>query len=355
MHQLEVPLALAGPQVDADDAFREQVVARPMTAVVVRRRGLDRQVDETEILVDRNLRPDAVVAVDRPRVLLPRVVAEIAGQRNRVEGPQQLAGADVEPAHQPLGVVVRADGRTFAERRADDDDVLGDRGRGMPADLAGLQIDLLARAEHDAALQIDDAIFAERGDRRAVVRVQRDEAIAGRDVEDAVVAAPIAPIGKPAARQLARRDAGAFSFAQAVRPQQLARLAVERDHRAARAAGGVEHAVDRERRAFQLVLGARPEDVGLETPRDLERIEVGGVDLIERRVFGAADVRGVMRPVARGRGGRARGAAAILAGDARGRRKQRRRQIQEPRSARHVPSSWPGGHAGPRDENRGLS
>src|SRR6185369_17791054 len=104
------------------------------------------------------------------------------------------------------------------------------------------------------------------------------QAVPGRDIEDAFVAAAVAPVGEPAARQLARRHAGAFAFTQAVRPEQLAGLAVERDDGAPRAAGGVEDAVDRERRAFQLVLRPRAEDVGLEAPRDLECAEVRRVD-----------------------------------------------------------------------------
>ena len=71
MHDLEVPLALAGLQIDADDAVAEQVVAGTMAAVVVRRRILDRQIDQAGFLVDRDLRPDAGVAVDRPRLVLP--------------------------------------------------------------------------------------------------------------------------------------------------------------------------------------------------------------------------------------------------------------------------------------------
>src|SRR5947199_6711899 len=35
------------------------------------------------------------VAVDRPRFVLPRVVAELAGLRNRVERPEELAGLHV--------------------------------------------------------------------------------------------------------------------------------------------------------------------------------------------------------------------------------------------------------------------
>ena len=92
------------------------------------------------------------------------------------------------------------------------------------ADLAGLEIDLLAGAEDDAFFQVDDAVLAEAGDRRAVLRVERDQPIAGRDVEDALVAAAVGPVREAAARELTRRDAGALAFAQAVRPDQLAGL-----------------------------------------------------------------------------------------------------------------------------------
>src|SRR6185295_14999775 len=122
----------------------------------------------------------------------------------------------------------------FLERRADEDDVLDDGRRGMEADLAGLELDLLALAGDRALLQIDDAAFAERLDHRAVPGVERDEPITGGHVEDALVALAVGPVGDAAARELARRDRGAVAFTVAVRPHQLAGLAVERDHRAAR-------------------------------------------------------------------------------------------------------------------------
>ena len=179
MDDLVVPLALAGLQVDADEAVAEQVVAGTMAAVEVRRRILDRQVDQAELLVDGDLRPHAGVAVLRPRLLLPGVVAEFTRLRDRVERPEQLAGADVPRAHQALGVVVRLHRQAFAERRADDDHVLGDGRRRVEADLAGLQIDLLALADDGADLHVDDAVGAEAGDRHAGLRVERDQAIAG--------------------------------------------------------------------------------------------------------------------------------------------------------------------------------
>src|SRR3982074_2827402 len=63
-------------------------------------------------------------------------------------------------------------------------------------------------------------------------------------------------------------------------------------------AGRVQNALDRQRCAFELVLGARPEVVGLEPPRHLELVEVRSVDLIERRVARAVHVGGVVGPVA---------------------------------------------------------
>ena len=82
-----MPFPLPGPEIDADEALGEQVAPGPMAAVVVARRRLDRQIRQAEIFVDRDLRPDAGVAVLIPRVVHPRVVAEFSRHRNRVEDP----------------------------------------------------------------------------------------------------------------------------------------------------------------------------------------------------------------------------------------------------------------------------
>ena len=92
---------------------------------------------------------------------------------------------------------------------------------------------------------------AERADRRAGLRVERDEPIAGRDVENALVALAVGPVRDAAARQLARRGGGALPFAQLCTQISSPVLRVERDDRAARAGGRVEHAVDHERRALR--------------------------------------------------------------------------------------------------------
>ena len=278
--------------------FAEQVVAGAMAAVEIRGRRFDRQIDQPGFRIDGDLGPDAGVAVDRPRVVLPGLVAELAGARNRVERPDQLAGAHVERARQPFGVVVRDDREAFLERRADEHHVVDDGRRRVQADFAGLEIDRLPIAEDRAFLQVDDAVLAERRDRLAGLRIERDHAVAGGDEDHSIVAFAVGPVRDAAAGELARRDRGAVAFAEAVDPHQLAGLGVERDDRSARAAGRVEHALDHQRRAFELVLGTRAEAVGLEAPGDFELVEVAGVDLIERRVLAASQIGRVHRPLA---------------------------------------------------------
>jgi hypothetical protein len=182
----------------------------------------------------------------------------------------------------------------------------------MHADFTGLEIDRLAVAEDRASFQVHNTVGAEGGDHRAGLRVQRDQAIAGRDVEDPFVAAAVGPVRHAASRQLARRGRRALSFTVTVRPDQLAGLAVEGDHRTARAAGRIKDAVHGERCSFELVFRARAEHVGFEVPRQLELGEVGGVDLVERRVSGAGEIGGVVRPVALRRRRGAGGAGAVL-------------------------------------------
>src|SRR6185503_707098 len=298
MDDLIVPLALTGFQIDADQAVGEEVVARTMSAVLIRARVLDRQIDETFFLVHGDAGPYAGVAVERPRVFFPRIVAKLTWTRNRVERPDSLAGAHVECADYALTVVVRDDLRPFLERRSDDDDVLDDGGHRVEADFTRLQIDLLTGAEHDAFLQIEDAVPAERRDRLAGLRIELHHTEAGRDVHDPFVALAVGPVRDAAARELPRRDRRARALFKAVCPVQLAGLRVQRDDGAARAAGRVNRALDHQRRAFELVFRARTEIVGLEPPRHFEAIEVRCVDLVERRVLAAAEIRGVKGPLA---------------------------------------------------------
>src|SRR5689334_10185812 len=113
VHDLKMPLALAGLQIDADQAFSIQVVAGAFAAVVVGCRRFHGQIYEPEVFVDRHLRPDAGVAVGSPRTVLPGLIAEFAGTWNRVERPGELAGPHVVGTNETLGVVVRGDGHAL--------------------------------------------------------------------------------------------------------------------------------------------------------------------------------------------------------------------------------------------------
>src|SRR6185295_15367067 len=150
--------------------------------------------------------------------------------------------------------------------------------RRMQTDLAALEIDLLAFADERALLHVDDAVLAEAGHRDAGLRVERHETIAGGHVDDALVAFAVGPVREAAAGELPRCVHRARALALRMHPDQLTRLAVERDDRSPCAAGRVDHALDHQRRAFELELGARSHVVSLEAPRDLELIEVARVD-----------------------------------------------------------------------------
>ena len=64
---------------------------------------------------------------------------------------------------------------------------------------------------------------------------------------------------------------------------------------------GVHNTADHQRRRLEPVLRLRPEVVGLESPRNLEVIEVTAVDLVERRVACVGEIRSVARPLPIGR------------------------------------------------------
>src|SRR5207244_3770541 len=92
------------------------------------------------------------------------------------------------------------------------------------------------------ALEVDGAALAERGDGDARPGVEREQAVAGSDVEDPLLGA-VAPVGEAAAGELAGRVGGAGPLVLAVDPEQLTRAGVERDDRAARPRRRVEDAV----------------------------------------------------------------------------------------------------------------
>ena len=186
--------------------FRRRGCCRAMAAVVVAGRDLDRQVDEAELLVDRSSasrrRCCRCTTTSRSR---PGLVAELAGLRDGVEDPEPLAGAHVVRADVALGVVVARARVPARMRRADDDDVSRDDRRAVPGDLAGLMRD------RDPGPRFFRSTTPFRRSRRAApgLRVEADQLIADRDVEDALVALAVGPVADAASRKPARRRLGA--------------------------------------------------------------------------------------------------------------------------------------------------
>src|SRR5690349_7859664 len=97
-----------------------------MSAVVVARGCLDRQVSHAEFFVHRDLRPHAGVTGVLSRALLPGVVPHLTLFRNRMEDPLALAGADIVAARIALVVAHALRCHALAKRRADDDRIARD-------------------------------------------------------------------------------------------------------------------------------------------------------------------------------------------------------------------------------------
>ena len=242
--------------------------------------------------VDRHLAPDAGVAGVAPGLVQPGVVAELVGARHRVEDPLPLAGARVEPADVPLDVLQGPRRAARQMRGADQNRVAGDDRRGVQADLAGHQVDVLVHA----LFQVDDAVGAEAGEPLPGRQVQPDQLISGGDIKDLSRAAVVS-IGEAASGAATRRVRATLPFVEAMHPEQLAGGRIGRDDRAPQPGRRVDDATDHQRCRLEVVLGLRSEVVGLQTPGDLQITEVVGGDLGGRRVARAREVAAVGRPL----------------------------------------------------------
>ena len=181
--------------------------------------------------------------------------------------------------------------------RSDHDHVADDEGRRVEADLAVFHRRSVEPVV-DPVVEIDHALVAEVRDRVAGRGVERDEVVALGDVDDAVVALAVGPVGHPAARAGPhRRDVPALALVEAVHPQRLAGGPVDRHHVTPPAGGRVEHAVHRQGGRLVVEVEALAEVVRPPAPRDLEVGDVVAVDLVERGVLRAADVAPVVAPL----------------------------------------------------------
>ena len=217
--------------------------------------------------------------------------------------------------------------------RADHHHTVHDAGRGMEADIGGFGVKLLIEVE----LQIDRPTLAEIRDEAPRLRIQRDQAIADRHIQDAFLDA-VGPIAEPAAGQLARRIRGTRAFLLPVEPQQFAGLRIQGHHASPGAGGGVKHSIGDQRRSLQIVFRRRAERSGPEPPGDFQIAEIPGVYLIERGVAGIGQVVRIMEPVRVGgsRGGFRTGRRRP--DEARGHCEQRDAQHLPPCEAPHLHS-----------------
>lgn len=291
-----MPDPLAGARIEAHERLAEEVVAVAMAAIIVIRRGAERQVHVAQLLVGAEQRPRVGPARRLPGVVLPGLVADLARAGHRAEGPHEPARPDVEPAHVPRGQP--AGDRIVEDRRADDDHVAHDHWR------RGVAVDPArdggpAQPVH----QVHRALVAEGLDRPAGLGVERDHRAVAREHDDALVLA-VPPVGDAAVKPAVVRRHAELPRARIEQPLRLAGCRVDRGHLGERGAR-VEHAVDHDRRP--LVEPARI-DIGVRgahgvvrrrpTPGDLEVAGVRRVDLVERRVPGARVRPRVRRPLA---------------------------------------------------------
>src|SRR5688572_13639499 len=130
-----MPHALAGSRVEAHEAAGEKIVAGAMAAVEITRRRFDGQIHVAQFFIRGQRRPYGRVASVGPRIVQPRVVAELAGLRDRVERPQAFSRADVISADVALRVFLRARRRASDHCCTEHDDVAyHDGGRGRADD-----------------------------------------------------------------------------------------------------------------------------------------------------------------------------------------------------------------------------
>src|SRR6185295_9170487 len=214
-----------------------------------------------------------------PRILLPRFVAEFAGRGNGAKHPQPFAGADVE-ASREAGDEFPSAGST-AERGADDDDVSHHRRWRGQRKIAFLRCPGLL----ESFPEINDAVAAEGGDWTTGFRIELNELVAERDVDEPIVTAAVGPVRQTAsARATIRRSTAARSFVLVKRPERLAGGGIGCDDVPRRSGGEVQDAANHQRRHLPVIVGPRPEVFRLPARDQLEIPDVSAVDLTEWRV-----------------------------------------------------------------------
>src|SRR3984957_16164815 len=98
MHHLNMPEAFPGAGIQGEEAVGEQVGTGAVDSVEIVFGAGGGGIDDAALFVDRELAPDVRAADFFPCFRRPGFVAEFAGMRDSVEGPDDAAGANVEGA-----------------------------------------------------------------------------------------------------------------------------------------------------------------------------------------------------------------------------------------------------------------
>ena len=179
-------------------------------------------------------------------------------------------------------------------RRADDHHVARHHRRRVQPDFAGLEIDLLIVVQ----LQIDDAVAAEARHRIAGLRVERDQPIAGRDVENPRFPT-VGPVRQTAAGELARercRRARLRPRCASTAPRRSPRSAPPRPGAYRRSCTGRRSTISGV--DWRLVSGRGPKLSVLNRQATCSLLKFAGVDLIERRIVRVPEIAAVGWPLA---------------------------------------------------------
>ena len=293
--QLVMPDAAAGAGVETDERFTEQAVARTMSAVIIAGGRFNGKVDVAKIEVRAHRCPDAGVTGVLRGILVPGPGAEFIWLGNGVEGPDALAGADVEATDIARNIFPGNRGRARLERCANHHNIFHHDGRGSGADLAIFDYRAIQTFE-----QIDNAICTEVPNRQTGGGVESNQMVTGSDQQDPVIALAVRPVRQTAA--LGQRGGAATgALIHAVHPQSFAGGRIHRDGIAAAAGGEVKHASHHDRSDFPVEFVPGAEVLRLPAPRNTEVAYVALVNLIERRVACAAGVPAPEGPFAAGR------------------------------------------------------
>ena len=124
MHHLVVPDALPCLHVERDETGGKQVVAGTEPTVDVLCGAVGRHVDDAAFGIGGERRPRRDVAGRAPGVVLPGLMADLAGPRNHMELPQELAGLGIVGDDVARYVLLPRLVVTLLGGVADDDDVV---------------------------------------------------------------------------------------------------------------------------------------------------------------------------------------------------------------------------------------